>query len=84
MRKAIAKLSHLHRQFTHPRGFVSTKMADLNINSNYKMLSGYEIPVLGYGVSRCFFISFALATVEIDIYMTGSLGALQKANQTKC
>ena len=26
-------------------------MAALNINSKYKMLSGYEIPVLGYGVS---------------------------------
>ena len=52
MRKAIAKLSHLNRQFTYPRGFVSTKMADLNINSSYKMLSGYDIPVLGYGVSR--------------------------------
>ncbi|KAL2058084.1 hypothetical protein ABVK25_001702 [Lepraria finkii] len=25
-------------------------MAGLNINSKYKMLSGYEIPVLGYGV----------------------------------
>ena len=84
MRKAIANLSHLHRQFTHPRGFVSTKMANLNINSNYKMLSGYEIPVLGYGVSRYFFILFALAMAEIGIYKTGLLEALQKANQTKC
>ena len=25
-------------------------MAALNIDSKYKMLSGYEIPVLGYGV----------------------------------
>lgn len=50
MKKAVARLSHLHRQFTQSRGFTSTKMADLNINSKYKMLSGYDIPALGYGV----------------------------------
>ena len=26
-------------------------MAKLDLQSKYKMLSGYEIPVLGYGVS---------------------------------
>ena len=29
-------------------------MADLNINSKYKMLSGYDIPALGYGVSSLY------------------------------
>lgn len=27
-------------------------MAQLTLASKYKMLSGYEIPVLGFGVSR--------------------------------
>ena len=30
------------------------KMADLDINSKYKMLSGYDIPALGYGVRKYF------------------------------
>jgi len=29
----------------------SARMAKLDIHTKYKMLSGYEIPVLGYGVS---------------------------------
>ena len=51
MRKVVTRLSQLHRQIAKPRGFVSVKMADLNINTKYKMLSGYDIPALGYGVS---------------------------------
>ena len=51
MRKAVTRVNHLCRHFAQPRRFVSTKMADLNINSKYKMLSGYDIPALGYGVS---------------------------------
>ena len=45
-------VNHLHRHFTQSRSVTSTTMADLNINSKYKMLSGYDIPALGYGVSR--------------------------------
>ncbi len=56
MRKVVARLGYLHRQFIQPRGFVSMKMSDLNINSKYEMLSGYEIPILGYGVSKYFYI----------------------------
>ena len=52
MRKAIERLSHLHPQSLRSRTFVSTKMAKLSIDSKYKMLSGYDIPALGYGVSE--------------------------------
>lgn len=50
MRKAVSSLSQLHRQFTQSRAFASSKMANLNIDSKYRMLSGYDIPALGYGV----------------------------------
>lgn len=33
------------------REFASAAMANLTINSTYRMLSGHEIPALGYGVS---------------------------------
>lgn len=49
--RAVGRLSSL-RGHIQPRGFTSSpSMAAFNINSKYKMLSGYEIPVLGYGVS---------------------------------
>lgn len=49
--RAVGRLSIL-RAHIQKRGFASSpSMATLNINSKYKMLSGYEIPVLGYGVS---------------------------------
>ena len=49
--RTVGKLSSL-RSHLQKRGFASSpSMAALNINSKYKMLSGYEIPVLGYGVS---------------------------------
>lgn len=35
---------------TYTKGIVT--MAQLTLASTYKMLSGYEIPVLGFGVSR--------------------------------
>ena len=37
---------------TRVREFASMAMANLTIKSKYRMLSGYEIPALGYGV--CF------------------------------
>ena len=49
--RAVGRLSSL-RGHIQSRGFASSaSMAALSINSKYKMLSGYEIPVLGYGVS---------------------------------
>ena len=59
MNKSVTRLNHLYSHFTQSRSFVSMKMADLNINSKYRMLSGHDIPALGYGVSRCLFIQFA-------------------------
>lgn len=40
------QLAHLSRPFSSK----SAAMAGLDISSRYRMLSGYEIPVLGYGV----------------------------------
>ena len=49
--RIVRRLSSL-RSHIQTRGFASSpNMAALKINSKYKMLSGYEIPVLGYGVS---------------------------------
>lgn len=51
----LSRLKSLQSQITsRSRSFSSTPaaMAGLNINSKYRMLSGYEIPVLGYGVCR--------------------------------
>ena len=48
--RAVGRLSSL-RAHIQKRGFASSpSMATLNIDSKYKLLSGYEIPVLGYGV----------------------------------
>ena len=71
MRKAVTRVNHLCRHFAQSRGFVSAKMADLNINSKYKMLSGYDIPALGYGVSRLLFcIYFSLAKYKYNYLFT--------------
>lgn len=49
--RAVGRLSNLGGHIK-TRGFASSpNMAALSINSKYKMLSGYEIPLLGYGVS---------------------------------
>ena len=49
--RAVGRLSKI-RGHIQTRGFASSpNMAALSITSKYKMLSGYEIPVLGYGVS---------------------------------
>ena len=40
-------------------------MADLNINSKYRMLSGYDIPALGYGVSRLRFFNGVFLSQDI-------------------
>ena len=48
--RTIGRLSNL-RGHIQIRGFASNpNMATFSINSKYRMLSGYEIPVLGYGV----------------------------------
>ena len=48
--KAVGRLSNIRGQI-QKRGFASSpSMAAFNIDSKYQMLSGYEIPVLGYGV----------------------------------
>ena len=48
--RAVGRLSNL-RGHIQTRCFASSpSMAALSIDSKYKMLSGYEIPVLGYGV----------------------------------
>lgn len=49
--RAVGRLSKV-RGHIQTLGFASSpSMAALSITSKYKMLSGYEIPVLGYGVS---------------------------------
>ena len=80
MRKAVTRVNHLYRHFAQPRRFASTKMADLNIDTKYKMLSGHDIPALGYGVSRLHFYVVFLGQIPINtnIYETGqSLAVLR-------
>ena len=51
--KALLRLKSFQSQiapFSKSFSSTSTAMAGLDINSRYRMLSGYEIPVLGYGV----------------------------------
>jgi diketogulonate reductase-like aldo/keto reductase len=55
MKNAISRLSQLRSQLVVPkplRSFhtSSPKMSTLSISSKYRMNSGHEIPVLGYGV----------------------------------
>ncbi|KAI8932463.1 hypothetical protein NX059_010648 [Plenodomus lindquistii] len=55
MRSAFGRLTSLRAHFTIPatlRAFQTSSitMAKLTINTKYRMPSGYEIPVLGYGV----------------------------------
>lgn len=52
MRSALTRLSNLRNQIIPARSLHTTpnKMAPLSITSKYKLNSGYEIPVLGYGV----------------------------------
>jgi hypothetical protein len=38
------------------RTMSNNKTPTLSMDSTYKMRSGYEIPVLGYGVGRCAFL----------------------------
>lgn len=45
----LQRLSVIQKHFGSVARGVST-MAKLDINSKYKMPSGHEIPVLGYGV----------------------------------
>ena len=51
---AATRLGRLKRQLlnTQPRrSYTSTGMAKaFDLNSKYRLLSGYEIPILGYGV----------------------------------
>ena len=87
MRKAVNRLGHFHRQFTQrqftqPRGFTSRKMADLTINSKYKMLSGYDIPALGYGVSNSSI--YSLLQKNVDFLQDWKLGGISSENQTQC
>ena len=60
MRKAAQILNNkIPRHLSQSRGFSSSaKMAHLDINSKHKMLSGYDIPLLGYGVSKYPYISY--------------------------
>ena len=51
MMRTVRRLNNI-RGHIQIRGFASSpRMATLSIQSKYKMLSGYEIPVLGFGVS---------------------------------
>jgi hypothetical protein len=55
MRTALTRLTQLRSQLPHarsPRFFHTSSaiMAGLTIDSKYSMASGYEIPILGYGV----------------------------------
>lgn len=56
MRTAAIRLTQLRSHLAYPRtttvGFHTSSpiMANLTINTKYRMPSGYEIPVLGYGV----------------------------------
>lgn len=50
----VAKIKILAKwttSYCQMRGFASSVMKSMDINSKYKMLSGYEIPISGYGVS---------------------------------
>ena len=50
---ALSRLRNLQSHITPHSKALSSKsatMARLDIDSKYRMLSGYEIPVLGYGV----------------------------------
>jgi diketogulonate reductase-like aldo/keto reductase len=56
MQSALARLSNLQKHLTTKQPVArffhtsSPIMAKLNLESKYKLASGYEIPVLGYGV----------------------------------
>ena len=67
---AASRLAILKDQLSFPafsRGFASTTMAQSqSLNSKYRMLSGYEIPILGYGVCTISFdIPFLLQNLSI-------------------
>lgn len=52
---SISRLGTLTRQLQsipQVRLFASTATNKIDINTKYKMLSGHEIPALGYGVSK--------------------------------
>lgn len=52
-RMSISRLTTVTRQLQitpQARLFASTATEKMNINTKYKMLSGHEIPALGYGV----------------------------------
>lgn len=54
MSRFVSRLNILKDHLSTPtRGFSTTfnKMTHLSIDSKYKLASGYEIPVLGFGVS---------------------------------
>ena len=67
--RAVGQLRNL-RGHIQSRGIASSlNMAALTIDSKYKMLSGYEIPVLGYGVSPAESTQ-ATADVSRQVYQT--------------
>lgn len=52
-RMSVSRLTTVTRQLQiirQARLFASTATEKMNINTKYKMLSGHEIPALGYGV----------------------------------
>ena len=50
--KSFSRLSQTSKHLSVQKCFSTGRhdMAKLDINTKYKMLSGYEIPLLGYGV----------------------------------
>ena len=59
----LSRLVNLSTHFLsvlRPFSTLPAKMAELDIKTKYKMLSGYEIPVLGFGVSGSTCPGFAL------------------------
>ena len=45
-----SRLNSIKNQLLSDRGL--EKMANLNVNTKYRMLSGFDIPALGFGVSQ--------------------------------
>jgi len=57
MRGLPSQLSGIRRHLRpQTRTMSSNKTSTLSMDSTYKMRSGYEMPMLGYGVGRCAFL----------------------------
>lgn len=75
MRRFASKLDTINvhiSSLSRRRGFASVTMSDLTIDSKFPLASGYNIPVLGYGVCLCFILP--LEFIVISIFNWGIFG----------